>query len=66
MIFSMKNNCNRSALILMLIGILLFVINVLDVFLGYYKTHGKGFQISGLSLIIIGIIIWKKIRWQRN
>ncbi len=55
----MKNNYNKSALILVVMGIVLFVINVVDVFLGYYKTHGKGLQIIGLFFIVIGIIIWK-------
>lgn len=42
-----------------MMGIALFVINAIDVFLGYNKTHGKGFQILGLFLIVIGMIIWK-------
>lgn len=47
------------ALSLMVMGIVLFIINALDIFLGYYITHGKGFQILGLILIVIGIVIWK-------
>ena len=50
---------NKSALILITLGIALFVINAVDVFLGYNKTHGKGFQILGLVLIAVGIITWK-------
>jgi hypothetical protein len=37
----MKINYNKPALTLITIGIALFVINALDVYLGYYNTHGK-------------------------
>jgi hypothetical protein len=39
----MKINYNKPALTLVIIGIALFLINALDVYLGYYHTHGKGF-----------------------
>ena len=56
----MKISKNKFlALSLIVMGIALFVINAVDVFLGYNKTHGKGFQILGLFLIVIGMIIWK-------
>ena len=55
----MKINYNKTALILTLIGAALFIINALDVFLGYKITHGKGFQILGLILIAVGLAIWR-------
>ena len=55
----MKINYNKTALILTVIGAALFVINALDVFLGYKITHGKGFQVIGLILIAVGLIIWR-------
>jgi len=58
----MKINYNKSALTLIIIGIGLWVINALDVYLGYYYTHGKGFQILGTGLMVIGLIIWIKSR----
>lgn len=40
----MKINRNKSpVLYLMTIGIALFIINTLDIFLEYNTTHGKGF-----------------------
>lgn len=58
----MKINYGKTALILIIMGIVLFVINAVDVFLGCNKTHGKGFQIIGLLLMVIGIIVWMKSR----
>ena len=58
----MKINYNKPALTLIIIGIGLWVINALDVYLGYYYTHGKGFQILGIGLMVIGILIWIKSR----
>ena len=58
----MKINYNKPALTLVIIGITLFLINALDVYLGYYHTHGKGFQILGILLMVIGIVIWIKTR----
>lgn len=56
----MKISANKYlSLSLMVMGVVLFVINAVDIFLGYNKTHEKGFQILGLILMIIGIIIWK-------
>jgi hypothetical protein len=55
----MKINYNKTALILTVIGAALFVINALDVFLGYKITHGKGFQVIGLILIAVGLTIWR-------
>jgi hypothetical protein len=40
-------------------GIVLFLINAADIFLGFYITHGKGFKILGIVLMVNGIIIWK-------
>lgn len=54
----MKINYNKPALTLIITGIALFVINVSDVYLGYKVTHGKGFQILGIVLMFIGVIIW--------
>jgi hypothetical protein len=45
---------------LIITGIALFVINAADVYLGYYKTHGKGFQIIGIGLMVMGMVIWMK------
>ncbi len=58
----MKINYKKPALTLIIIGIGLLVINALDVYLGYYYTHGKGFQILGIGLMVIGLIIWIKSR----
>jgi len=55
----MKINYNKTALILTVIGAALFVINALDVFLGYKITHGKGFQVIGLILIAVGFVVWR-------
>ncbi|MEN6293460.1 MAG: hypothetical protein ABFD07_15790 [Methanobacterium sp.] len=55
----MKINYNKTALILTVIGAALFVINALDVFLGYKITHGKGFQVLGLILIAVGFVVWR-------
>ncbi|WP_176720323.1 MULTISPECIES: hypothetical protein [Methanobacterium] len=55
----MKINYNKTALILTVIGAALFVINALDVFLGYKITHGKGFQVIGLILIAVGVVVWR-------
>lgn len=54
----MRIKNNESAISLIVIGIILFLINAADIYFGYYKTHGKGFQISGIFLIAIGVIIW--------
>ncbi|HII83631.1 MAG TPA: hypothetical protein HA271_02055 [Methanobacterium subterraneum] len=58
----MKINYNKPALTLIIIGIGLWVINALDVYLGYCYTHGKGFQILGIGLMVIGLVIWIKSR----
>jgi hypothetical protein len=55
----MEISYNKSALTLIIMGIALFVINAVDVFLGYFITHGKRFQVLALILIAIRIIIWK-------
>ena len=57
--FNMKTNYRKIALILILIGAALFVINTLDVFFGYKITYGKGFQVLGLILIVSGLVFWK-------
>ncbi|NMO09724.1 hypothetical protein HG719_07755 [Methanobacterium subterraneum] len=46
----MKINYSKIGLTLNLIGVALFIINALDVYLGHGWTHGKGFQILGLGL----------------
>lgn len=55
----MKINHNKIALILTVIGAALFVINGIDVLLGYKITHGKGFQVLGLILIAVGLLVWR-------
>jgi hypothetical protein len=58
----MKINYYKTAQTLILIGISLFIINAADVYLGYYLTHGKGFQIIGIILMVVGIFILIKSR----
>jgi hypothetical protein len=58
----MKINYNQTALTLIIIGISLFIINAADVYLGYYLTHGKGFQIIGILLMVVGVFIWMRFR----
>lgn len=58
----MKINSNKTALTLIIIGISLFIINAADVYLGHYLTHGKGFQIIGIVLMVVGMVIWMKSR----
>lgn len=53
---------NKIIIILILVGVTFIVINAVDVFLGYKITHGKGFQIIGIGLIVIGLIITLKLR----
>jgi uncharacterized membrane protein len=56
----MKINYPKIGLTLIIIGITLFIINALDVYLGYGWTHGKGFQIVGICLMVIGGVMWVK------
>ena len=58
----METNCPKLALTSFLSGICLFIINAIDVYLGYYQTHGKGFQIVGIILMIVGMVFWIKSR----
>ena len=58
----MKINYSKTGLILTITGIALFIINALDVYLGYGWTHGKGFQILGLGLMVTGGVMWVKFR----
>lgn len=58
----MKINYPKIGQTLTIFGIALFVINALDVYLGYGWTHGKGFQILGMGLMVIGGIVLVKFR----
>jgi hypothetical protein len=58
----MRINYNKTAITLIITGISLFIINAADVYLGYYLTHGKGFQIIGIGLMVVGMVIWIKSR----
>jgi hypothetical protein len=58
----MKINYPKTGRTLIIIGITLFIINALDVYLGQGWTHGKGFQIVGVSLMVIGGVMWVKFR----
>jgi hypothetical protein len=58
----MKINYPKIGQTLIIIGIALFIINALDVYLGHGWTHGKGFQILGLGLMFIGGVMWVKFR----
>jgi len=58
----MKINYPKTGLTLIIIGIALFIINALDVYWGYGWTHGKGFQILGMGLMVIGGVMLVKFR----
>jgi len=58
----MKINYPKTGLTLIIIGITFFIINALDVYVGCGWTHGKGFQILGMGLMVIGGVMWVKFR----
>jgi len=61
----MKISYNMLNLALVITGFILILINALNYFLGYFKTHGKGFQVMGIILIFIGLAISKKIKFKK-